>query len=429
MKMNRHFLRGVQLLQQSRHDLAAEQFRNALAQTPEDPVTHAMMAFCLLVQKEDRKAREEAELAVHLGPDLAYAHYALAYVLEQLGQLEKAKAACDESIRLDPQHADYWARLAIIEARRLNWARALEAADAGLEIDAVHGDCTRVRAVALRSLGRVEESHAVVRSALQQAPDSALTHNMAGWASLRSGDDEQAIEHFREALRLNASLWHARVGIVEAMKARHTLYRWILRFLLWIGFSGGNKRGLVVIGAMTTGLALAFSTGSYREGGLRFYLMALAPTLFILWLACTAESLFNFFLRMDAFGRRTLTREQILSNNWLIGGLGFALISLVVWLATDRLPAGILSLVSATMTAPICILHRMAPGRIRKRMILLAVLLCAAGITAAVAAGYWAAAPRSYEPFFGLSFSAYGIGWWLFILIANGVVMAQLRRS
>ena len=40
------------------------------------------------------------------------------------------------------------------------------------------------------------------------------------WALIEQGEHEQAMEHFREALRLNPQLDWARQGIVEAMKAR-----------------------------------------------------------------------------------------------------------------------------------------------------------------------------------------------------------------
>ena len=89
--------------------------------------------------------------------------------------------------------------------------------------------------MALVQLGRKDEAQQTLGSALANDPENALTHANQGWALLHRGDHAKALEHFREALRIDPELDWARAGIVEALKARHLIYRVMLRFFLWMG--------------------------------------------------------------------------------------------------------------------------------------------------------------------------------------------------
>ena len=47
-------------------------------------------------------------------------------------------------------------------------------------------------------------------------------------------DGREALEHFRESLRLDPTSGYAKAGIVEALKARNFVYRWLLAYFLWM---------------------------------------------------------------------------------------------------------------------------------------------------------------------------------------------------
>ena len=66
--------------------------------------------------------------------------------------------------------------------------------------------------MALVRLGRRDEAGATLEAALARDPENAVTHANQGWARLHAGDFRGALEHFREALRLNPSLEWARAG-------------------------------------------------------------------------------------------------------------------------------------------------------------------------------------------------------------------------
>jgi hypothetical protein len=135
---------------------------------------------------------------------------------------------------------------------------------------------------------------------------------------LHRGDHRGALEHFREALRLDPELEWARAGIVEALKARYLLYRVMLRFFLWMGRQSTVAQWVVILGFVFGRRILADLARSHP---------ALAPFLFpvlalsfaFLLLTWIASPLFNLLLRLNHFGRLALSREQRIASNW-IGG-------------------------------------------------------------------------------------------------------------
>src|SRR6266496_4742039 len=106
--MNPNLERGLLLYQQSRHELAEKELRQALAADAQDAYAHALLALCLTEQEKFNDATNEAKLGIHLGPDLSFAHYAHARVLYDRNRYNEARFAIQEAIRLDSADADYF---------------------------------------------------------------------------------------------------------------------------------------------------------------------------------------------------------------------------------------------------------------------------------------------------------------------------------
>ena len=58
----------------------------------------------------------------------------------------------------------------------------------------------------------------------------------------------EALDAYREALRLDPTNEMARWGLVETLKARNPLYAWLLRSMLFLGQLGGRSSVLLYIG-------------------------------------------------------------------------------------------------------------------------------------------------------------------------------------
>jgi Tfp pilus assembly protein PilF len=325
--------RGIILLQQGRYDLADREFRQDLAQDPDNPLSHAYLSMCLNRSDKNDEALREADEAVRCAPDLAFCHYVRGCALQGKKRLPEAEAAIAESIRLDPDDADYPALLAAIEMDRRDWNAALEAANRGLALDPEHNTCLNLRAMALVQLGRKAEAAKTLGTALADDPDNALTHANQGWALLHQGDHARALEHFREALRIEPELEWARIGIVESLKARFWIYRVMLGFFLWMGRQSRVAQWVVIIG-FVAGRQILDVIQKQRPELAPLITPILILSFTFLLLTWISSPLFNITLRFNRFGRLALSDEQRVQSNWIGACFFLAAGSLAAYLVT-----------------------------------------------------------------------------------------------
>lgn len=313
--MTIHLDRAHVLLAQSRHDLAEKELRQELSGDADNAMAHALLALCLGERKEFDEATQEAKQAIALAPDEPYFHYVLASVLDLRDWLDEAEASVKEAIRLDPQEPDYFSLQASIHFQQRRWQDALESAELGLQIDAEHVESNNMRAMALVKLGRKAEAGQTIESALARDPDNAITHANQGWTLLEQRQHVKAMEHFREALRLDPDLEWARAGIVEALKARHFIYRWMLMYFFWMSKLSYKVQWALVIGGYIGQRILRQLANDNPAWAPLIWPVIIAYLAFVI-MTWTATPLFNLLLRLNRFGRLALSREQIAASNW-----------------------------------------------------------------------------------------------------------------
>jgi tetratricopeptide (TPR) repeat protein len=336
------------LLEQARFDLAIQELRQVLAADPNHAHAHALLSIALTETRQHQLALEEAQQAIALAPDESFHFYVMARVLHHRDEEKEAESAVKEAIRLAPWHAPNYALLASIYLSLRRWQDALTAAEQGLALDPEHTGCANLRAMALTKLGRRIESLDTLRSALHRDPTNAFTHATQGWSLLEARQPEQAMQHFREALRLEPNLEYARAGIVEALKARNILYRWILHYFFWMSRLPDQARWFIIIGG--------YALSRFLRGPL-FWLYVLFA-----YLTWTAPSLFNLLLRLDSFGRLALSEQQIRTSNYVGAALAVGLLGLVLWLT--GIGSGLLLLLyGALMVIPLSATFNRAAGR------------------------------------------------------------------
>lgn len=291
--------------------------RESLASDPEDAVVLSMLALGLANLDEPAPAVEAAKRAVGVDPELGLAHYALGRALLAHDDVPGAERAARESLRLDAD-SDAYALLSQVFARRRRWSEALEAADQGLELDPEHVSCTNLRALALSGLGKKAEAAGVARESIAIDPDDAGSHATHGWVLMRQQKYAEALESFRTALRLDATLESARAGIIEALKARNGVYRLLLRYAMWIGNLDARTRWFVLMG-LFFGARIARSV--LRENPSLWPLLGPALALYGVFALSTwlADPLSNLLLRLNPFGRLVLNKSETLAAN-LVGG-------------------------------------------------------------------------------------------------------------
>jgi tetratricopeptide (TPR) repeat protein len=369
--------RAKLLYSQSRYELAVGELSLHLAETPDDVDAHCLLALCFSQLERYDEATEQAKLAIAAAPDFGGSHYVFAAVMIHRNRLDAAQQANDEAIRLDPDDPDYFTQRSLIYLRRQKWKEALDAADQALALDPEEEEASNLRSMALVKLNRTAQAAEQIQVSLERNPDNAWTHANRGWAYLETKEIDKALEHFREALRLDPSNDYARHGMVQALMARHLLYRWFLGYLLWMSKLSNQMQWAVIIGL--------FVVFNYSDN-LAVKVPALAPFIFPLqvayivfaWFSWVATPLFQLLLRFNRFGKFVLSKDETRSAH-LFGGL--VLLAIALGIGAIALQSGML-LLSAfyALTLSVCasVVFRCPPGQ--PRWLMAAYTLAMAGI-------------------------------------------------
>jgi len=383
--MNPNLERALLLFQQSRHELAENELRQALAADPHDAYAHSLLGLCLAKREHFDDATAETRQAIHLAPDFSFAHYAHASVLDDRNRFAEALTAINEAIRLEPEDAGYHVLLGSIHFQDCRWREALNAAESGLQFDPEHIGCTNLRAMAMVKLGRKDEAGRTIDSALAKNPDNAYTHANQGWTLLHAGDAKKAAEHFREALRLDPENEWARQGIIEALKARNFIYALMLKYFLWMAkFSQRGQWAILLVGYFGNQILRGLSNSNPE---LAPWILPLR-ILYIVFALMTwlAYPFFNLLLRVNKFGRLVLSCEQTVATNWFGLCLLLALAGLAACLVKGFVaPWIMIAMVFGFLLLPVSGIFKCHTGWPRNVMALMTITLALLGIGGIIA--------------------------------------------
>lgn len=410
-----HYERARLLVGQSRFEQAASELAHQLAAEPDHAAARSLLAVCLVSIGRPEDAEREARTAIRDAPELDFAHYALAVVLDNQDRLDEAERAAAEALRLDPEDADYHALLASIYLQRRQWQAALGEAERGLSLDAEHTPCANLRAIALRQLGRAGEASREIDSALGRDPENPITHLNQGWQMIEVGEYDRALEHFREALRLDPSMDAAREGVVEVLRARNPLYRPILRYFLFMSKLQGWAVWGVFIGIWLLQRVLRTAMRERPETVPYPLPIFILLVLFIV-LTWISRPLFNLLLRLNPIGRFALTRQETLASN-IVGGLLLAGIALgMAAYFASSLPLAIAAGACLLMMVPVSGTAECERPKPRRILLAYTIVLAVAAMlgVSLLAAG----AQAAFVPL-----AVFGIGFVIFSWVANGLML------
>ncbi len=324
--MNQNIERAQLLINQNRYEQAEGFLGLALADDPQDSDAHALMAICM-IRDRDRllEATREAEAAIHSDPENPFAYYAHCLVMQRRKQTEQAMTSIDRAIELNPVSAPFHGIRAGLFAESNRWQQCLESAEIGLEYDAENEQCAALRSHALERLGRVNEALAEAERATRQDPDSPYAHANRGWALLNKGDYREAQLAFREALRLDPGNEFARQGMISALNSNNFIFRNFYRFMIAMSRLDSRVQWGLIIGLW---LGIRFLNSAVRDHEwLQPWVLPISICyLMFVMMSWIALPLFNAFLRFHPFGRHLLsTKEKWASNSIALAlGIGVA---------------------------------------------------------------------------------------------------------
>jgi tetratricopeptide (TPR) repeat protein len=381
--------------------------REALTSDPEDAVVLSMLALGLANLNQPGEAVQTGRRAVGVDPELGLAHYALGRALLAHDDVPGAERAARESLRLDAD-SDAYGLLAQVFVRQRRWTNALETAEQGLELDPEHVGCTNLRALALSGLGRKTEAQGVVRESIAIDPDDAGSHATRGWLLMQQLEYDEALESFRTALRLDATMESARAGIIEALKARNGIYRLLLRYAMWMGNLDGRTRWFVLLG-LFFGARLART--ALRENPALWPLLGPALAAYGIFALSTwlADPLSNLLLRLNPFGRLVLNKSETLAANLVGACLATVVIAALLAVLTSVTGFFVIAAVAFLLLIPIS--GAFGGYSTRAWATLRAALIVLAALGAVTIALAFASPTLAVWPLIAVAIGSFAFGW------------------
>lgn len=330
--MNPYGSRGRFHFDQGRYMEAIQEFTRELAESPDDASIFAWISLCHSRLENAKPALESAKKAVGLEPDNDFAFYALAQAYFANNQPKKAEEAIRKAIELEPYVSSYFANLAVALGNQSRWKAALEAAETGLELDPEDEFCAQVRAHALSLAGRKQDAIAAAEENIEENPDSPHAHATLGWVQLRRGDHKSAEGHFAEALRLDPNEELARDGLLESLRSRFPLYRWMIQFNAWQAqFSKGGQIAIFIAILLIPRAIRAIARSNPQ---LQPVLIPIAICFsFLIWFTWIGEPLTNIVLLSHPMGRLALERHVRFETTIIAIYLALALINIALGFA------------------------------------------------------------------------------------------------
>jgi tetratricopeptide (TPR) repeat protein len=204
---------GAELLARRKPETAEQVFRTVLAEFPDSAVANAMLAMALSDQGRGRDALFAADFALGRDANLALGHAARACALESMGLSSEAEMEGRQAVALAPTDPNRHSDLAGIVGRAGRYHEALRITTTALSLNPQHLPSLHCRALALVSLGQVEDAERVLDSALLEDFDLAHLRASVGLALEAKGNTAEAAAQYREALRLDPSTSLAREGL------------------------------------------------------------------------------------------------------------------------------------------------------------------------------------------------------------------------
>lgn len=211
--------------------------------------------------------------ALDINPDSPLANHVVGVGAEKLGRLSLALRFYDRSYKLDPKSPDIYQSLAMV-AWKLGM---LEAAEKFLRVfcEMLPGQpngAVNLGGV-LRDQGRFDDAIEVVRAGIYGMPEHADLWNAMGTILIESGDPQQALVFYQEALRLDPDFGRALNNIAYAHELLGDVEQALASFDKALKHAANRDDRIV----MTHGRSLAYLAAGQLENGWDTYSARLDP--------------------------------------------------------------------------------------------------------------------------------------------------------
>jgi tetratricopeptide (TPR) repeat protein len=203
---------GAYFGQRQQLSCAISAFEAAVHQDPNSWEARFNLSLALLQKHDPSRAARELRVATRIKPDDPLGHIALGQALSELGQNEAAIEEFNFALKSDPKSVPALDGLAKAMIAQKRYSAAIAYLKDGPPDPTLQDDL----AVAYSSNGDVGEAIKLLAQLVQEYP-SAERHARLGLAYTQDSQFRQAVDEFREALRLDPSNDGTRLSYVKAL--------------------------------------------------------------------------------------------------------------------------------------------------------------------------------------------------------------------
>jgi Tfp pilus assembly protein PilF len=197
---------------------ASQAIRESLRLDPQSSQSHALYGGILLNMKKVSEAEVEYRLSLTLNPMNATAHYVYATLLLEKAKKVLAFMVLEKSVNIVRAQTE----------KQENLVQAEEHARKALELDPAVANHHKAMAEVYAFQEKFEDAEQEFQRALSLDPEGVLVHRSYGAYLLhKRNEPARALEHLRQAMRLEPNHPETRKIFIEALKANYKRYRFV----------------------------------------------------------------------------------------------------------------------------------------------------------------------------------------------------------
>lgn len=288
------FSKGAKLLEFENYERAIEKFRKVLSNDPYNAEAHSMLAFSLAGAGRYEAAEHEARTALSLAPDEPLSFYTLGIVYREAGWLKETEKMFQKAAEIDP--SNFLCHLADVKNLRGDFKGAEKVCLKALELDPADQMVRGILAVSCHYQKRDNEAMKLYIEALKDNPENPGLQNNLGSIYLMKNMPDEALVHFRAALRANPGLKVARDNIVRALKAKNRFYGVFWRWGIFLDKFPPAAKIAIIIGGWFGILFILESINVYTkfaDNNVELSILFMIITIFFVAGSWAASQVFN----------------------------------------------------------------------------------------------------------------------------------------
>ncbi|MDO8589366.1 MAG: tetratricopeptide repeat protein [Armatimonadota bacterium] len=214
LEKNKHYKKGIMLLDQGQYALAAAEFQQVLSKVDEqDPSARlarfhlgeawAQLGVEMLRRRAPDRAEEQLRRALEINPRFADLHYHLARALASGGRTDEALSELNMALEINPAFARAYFERGMILCRTGECSRGLDEIGRAVEIDPAYARELYDSARLLFETGDLQDALERLADLASTNLDDISYHFQLGKDCYKHGWHDRAITEFRKALSLH----------------------------------------------------------------------------------------------------------------------------------------------------------------------------------------------------------------------------------